>query len=187
MGDISFPGGGGSSISNPGVAYVQTNGNNATAEIGNPAKPYLTAQAAFDAGARSFELGRGVTTSIAYSVEGYFSLAIFAQGKGRDQSVINLNIQSIDSEFHLILRSNKSMLFNNVTLTRGASGPVTLTAMDCYIGTISTNNTMEGGGPTDLTGQIKFSEVEFDTANSDALALAYLSMVEGEPRIQPPT
>jgi hypothetical protein len=34
-------------ISNPGVAYVRTDGDNDTAEIGNPAKPYETAQAAW--------------------------------------------------------------------------------------------------------------------------------------------
>jgi hypothetical protein len=41
--------GGGSPISNPKVAYVRTDGNNATAEIGNPAKPYLTGTAAWAA------------------------------------------------------------------------------------------------------------------------------------------
>lgn len=39
-------GGGGWSISTPKVAYVETDGDNATAVIGDPAKPFSTAQAA---------------------------------------------------------------------------------------------------------------------------------------------
>jgi len=42
-------GGGGASISTPHVAYVQTSGNDSTAAIGDPSKPYLTAQAAYNA------------------------------------------------------------------------------------------------------------------------------------------
>jgi len=171
----------------PGVAYVQTNGNDSTGEIGNPAKPYLTAQAAFNAGARSFELGRGVTAGITYSIEGFFTLVLFAKGRGRDQSVLNLNIQSLDSDFELIIRSDKTVLFEFITLTRGAPAPVTLTAMDCNIGTISSNNTMEGGGATDLVGAITFCNVETDTANADAYNIASLSMIEGAARLQPPS
>lgn len=40
---------GGSPISNPAVAYVRADGSDEVAEIGNPAKPYLTATAAFTA------------------------------------------------------------------------------------------------------------------------------------------
>jgi len=42
------PGGGGASISTPRVLYVETTGNDGTAEIGNPSLPYATVQAAFD-------------------------------------------------------------------------------------------------------------------------------------------
>lgn len=42
-------GGGGASIVTPSIAYVETTGDDATAEIGNPAKPFETAQAAYDA------------------------------------------------------------------------------------------------------------------------------------------
>jgi len=41
--------GGGSSISNPKVVYVRSDGNNATGVVGNPSKPFLTAQAAWTA------------------------------------------------------------------------------------------------------------------------------------------
>lgn len=42
--------GGGAAISTPKVIYIETNGDDATAEIGNPAKPYLTANTAYMAG-----------------------------------------------------------------------------------------------------------------------------------------
>ena len=70
-------GGGGASISTPKVAYVETTGNNATGAIGNPALPYLTAQAAYDAlaaaaaGSYTLHLGvgtfAGITLSAAWS------------------------------------------------------------------------------------------------------------------------
>lgn len=44
------PGGGGAAIDIPKTVFVSASiGNNATAEVGNPAKPYATAQAAYDA------------------------------------------------------------------------------------------------------------------------------------------
>jgi hypothetical protein len=182
----SSPGSGGAAISNPGVAYVQTNGNNATAQIGNPAKPYLTAQAAFDAGARAFELGRGVTAGITYVVEGdTLTLDLFVRGMGVAQSVIILNLQSVDAGFSVMLRSDKTVNFN-VTLNRGSTDSGIFSAENCYITSISSNNTMEGGGPTILEGRIVFCEVVTDTFEADAFNLAYLSMVEGEARLRPP-
>lgn len=62
---ITFPprrGGGasgGASLSDPNVAYVRSDGNDSTGEIGNPGKPYRTMQAAYTAGARNFDLGIG--------------------------------------------------------------------------------------------------------------------------------
>ena len=41
--------GGGAAISTPHVAYVESTGNDSTAAIGDPSKPYLTAQAAYNA------------------------------------------------------------------------------------------------------------------------------------------
>ena len=45
------PTGASSVVSTPGIAYVASNGNDGTAAIGNPAKPFLTAQAAYTAAA----------------------------------------------------------------------------------------------------------------------------------------
>lgn len=85
-------------VYNPGVAYIQTNGNNGTAELGNPAKPYLTAQVAFDAGAVSFHLGVGVTTSITHTFStvtpvGRFDyLKITGEGSNTSQITLNFNV-----------------------------------------------------------------------------------------------
>ena len=43
------PTGAASVVSTPRIAYLATNGNDGTAAIGNPANPYLTAQAAYNA------------------------------------------------------------------------------------------------------------------------------------------
>ena len=49
-GTWAAPAGGGSSISTPKVCYVSTTGDNGTAVVGNPALPFATSQAAFNAG-----------------------------------------------------------------------------------------------------------------------------------------
>jgi len=62
-GTFAVPGGG--SISTPKVAYVETSGNNATGALGNPALPFETATAAYNAGVTSaveFVLDLGVGT-----------------------------------------------------------------------------------------------------------------------------
>jgi hypothetical protein len=56
---------GGSSITGTGLAYVRTGGNDTTGTIGDPSKPYATAQAAWDDGADSFEFGEGNWTILA--------------------------------------------------------------------------------------------------------------------------
>jgi hypothetical protein len=60
-------------IPNPKVVYVSADGNNDTAEIGNPAKPFVTAQAAANAiaagpaGSYTMRLGAGSFGGIAYT------------------------------------------------------------------------------------------------------------------------
>ena len=80
--------GGGASISNPGVAYVQTNGNPSTAELGNPAKPFLTiaaALAACDAASQthpSLFLGRGSFNADALLTSSADSIFLSGAGVG---------------------------------------------------------------------------------------------------------
>jgi len=75
-------GGGGSSITGTGFAYVRSTGNNSTAVIGNPALPYLTAQAAWNAGATRFDFGPGSFSIDAAFGSGGASNAIYVQGAG---------------------------------------------------------------------------------------------------------
>jgi hypothetical protein len=184
---FSQPGGGGSPISNPGVAYVQTNGNDSTGEIGNPAKPYLTAQAAYNAGAKRFDLGVNVNTSITESNYGSIGFGIFVRGQGSGMagmSRMSITVVSEVGGVDLSLYSDRSVLFETVTLSRGNSDG-TFLADNCIIGTLNSINTE--GGPAELVGKITFSDVTTDTANGDAFFMAHLSIIEGATRLQPPT
>lgn|GEM_PF-6054770 len=55
----------GVAISSPVMAWVQTNGNDGTAVLGDPAHPYATPQAAYNAGAQAIVLGVGEFGDIA--------------------------------------------------------------------------------------------------------------------------
>jgi hypothetical protein len=85
--------GGGAPISNPGVAYVQTNGVNATAALGNPAKPFLTIAAALSAASAASQtrptlvLGRGTFVGDALLTSS--ALSIFMTGAGVGATTIN--------------------------------------------------------------------------------------------------
>ena len=65
----------GGAISNPKVAYVRSDGNNSTAVIGNPALPFVTAQAAANAmaaasgGSYTMRLGTGTFGGIIYTAQ----------------------------------------------------------------------------------------------------------------------
>lgn len=80
-------GGGGDPISNPDVAYIQTNGNDSTAELGNPAKPFLTVAAALAAGSgfRSLEFGRGTFNGDAICAADFSG---FIRGQGPLSTII---------------------------------------------------------------------------------------------------
>jgi hypothetical protein len=101
---------------NPGVAYVQTNGNNTTGTIGDPSKPYLTAQAAFDAGARIFVIGVGVTTSVSVFAYGTddISIALFVTGCGLTDSNFSVIAETELGNVDLRVRSNFTCQFGQV-------------------------------------------------------------------------
>ena len=181
---------GGGEIFNPGVAYIQTNGDDSTAQIGNPAKPFLTAQAAFDLGVRSFHLGVNLYSADATITvsAGYIpgdELRLFFSGSGQSLSVAILDLR-INDNWTLYLESDKSMRFSSVTL--GAyDASVQFFANNCIIDTlVSVNTNEEGAGPQGMEGRMLYCEVFSDSVNTDALALAYLSFVENSPRFQPP-
>lgn len=56
------------SATDSGVAYIRISGADSTAEVGNSGRPFQTAQAAFDAGATSFNLGGQVDATIALPI-----------------------------------------------------------------------------------------------------------------------
>ena len=116
-----------------GVAFVESTGVNGTAAIGDPTKPYLTVQAAFDAGARIFSLGVGTFDAVACGTSG---VGISLMGRGIAKTTLsgvtgrNLTVQDIG--------------FKSLTITGISSSAVvspsigiTLTAYGCAIGTIN--------------------------------------------------
>jgi hypothetical protein len=85
-------GGGGSSITGTGIAYVRSGGDDTTGTIGNPSLPYLTAQAAWDDGARNLELGGGSYTVTHYSTsDGTGQETVRVRGIGKDSTSLTIN------------------------------------------------------------------------------------------------
>jgi len=77
--EVGGGGGGGGNISDPGVAYITSDGSDAHGVIGNPHKPYATGTAAFNDGARSFDFGVG---SFSITTDPSSNTSIFIRGKG---------------------------------------------------------------------------------------------------------
>jgi hypothetical protein len=71
-------------ISDPNVAYIRSDGSDTHGEIGNPHKPYLTLQAAYDDGARTFDVGVGTFAGMDITNATTVSL----RGKGIGKTVI---------------------------------------------------------------------------------------------------
>jgi hypothetical protein len=89
---FATPAGGGSSITGTGIAYVRSGGNDTTGTIGNPSLPYLTAQAAWDDGARNLELGGGSYTVTHYSTTpGSVYETVRVLGLGKDASSLTID------------------------------------------------------------------------------------------------
>lgn len=87
-------GGGGSIISNPGVAYVRSDGDDDTAEIGNPALPFETGTAAWAAGARNYKIGVG--TFSATILDEPTDPVVNITGEGAGCSIFNLIFTASD-------------------------------------------------------------------------------------------
>ena len=79
-------------ISTPGIAYVNSGGDDSTGAIGDPSKPYLTAQAAWDDGARNLELGGGSYTISHYTTsDGTGQEMARICGIGKDSTSLTIN------------------------------------------------------------------------------------------------
>jgi hypothetical protein len=78
-------------ISTPGIAHVHSGGNDTTGAIGDPSLPYLTAQAAWDDGARKLKLGAGSYSISHTSTSGTTPEEfVFVQGIGKEFSSLSI-------------------------------------------------------------------------------------------------
>jgi hypothetical protein len=72
-------------IPTPGIAHVNSGGNDTTGAIGDPSRPYLTAQAAWADGARKLKLGAGSYSISHTSTSGTTPEEfVFVQGIGKE-------------------------------------------------------------------------------------------------------
>lgn len=78
------------------VVWVETTGNDATGQVSNPAFPFQTMQAAYDAGGKGFRVGRGTFAGITLAAPESLSF----EGYGFNQTLITL----IQSDFDLTLQ-----------------------------------------------------------------------------------
>jgi len=154
---FATPAGGGSSITGTGFAYVRTGGNDTTGTIGDPSKPYATAQEAWNDGARSFDIGVGPFSIDAAFGSGQSATAIYVRGTGSaggSPSTLSLTWRGENGSEQngftapeLTLNSDKSVVLN-VTI-EGGDGTTALSDVftggnvadynfrNCYINTLT--------------------------------------------------
>jgi hypothetical protein len=155
-------GGGGSPISNPGVAYVMSDGDNSTGEIGNPAKPFLTAAAAVTAfGAvtsMSFVFGVGTFTANAIldALAANPSANCHITGQGSARTIVNMTWVGEQGEEGMsgepgVVTDGLGGDGFDMTITSDHSADIRITATGGVGGTGGTNTgetgTGGGGGP----------------------------------------
>lgn len=180
------PGGtGGSAISNPNVVYVRTDGDDATAEIGNPAKPYQTFGSALSAveaiplAAASFDFGIGTFTGIVPPNVINLNRTWFFRGAGRSLTLLGLASQGAngsngldgdspgahgsagsdgdDLTVVLAIESDMSMTIN-IALSGGAGGNGGNGASGGE-GFSNGGNGASPGNGGDVTGQLAFNSL----------------------------
>ena len=126
--------GAGSSISNPQVIYVRSDGDDLTGEIGNPGLPFETADAAYDAGVASaapFSLNLGV---------GYFTITkqqlspFFRGAEGAISDAYNTSLTSLT-----VVAIPDSVVDDNGATSNGAN---------LGIANLELNLFLNGGGVT---------------------------------------
>ena len=116
---------GGGAISNPQMVFVEADGNDGTAEIGNPAKPYLTLQAAYDAGeamAQAFVIVAGIGQfSMSLPPTGFSGYCKALRGAGyTDQLTTSPTLFTINGQPETVLDGN------------GTSAPTSLNACEIW-------------------------------------------------------
>ena len=146
--------GAGSAIANQGIAYVQNNGNDGTAIIGDPAHPYATPQAAYNAGARVFCFGVGEFGDISG-----INADIMLIGCGVEQTFVG-NISGTAGSVYGNGRENISVGSIYITTANGTNGSVG----DPSISLHPTNGTNGSDAPSVIVSGV--------TSRSDAVVIA---------------
>lgn len=130
-------GAGGSTISNPAIAYVRSNGNDGTGAVGNPALPFLTAGAAYAAGVAggtAFGLDIGVGTFFIALSANFSALCKTVVGAG--DGLTNFYISAIPGpafDAEGTAGYNGSVEVHHLSFTLNASGnSVTVTDGNTY-------------------------------------------------------
>lgn len=147
---------GGSSISTPQVYYVETTGNDGTGAVGDPSKPYLTAQAAYNAGksaAVAFVIELGVGSFFVNDESGVSSFLRNVNGKGRKTLTATHATSFQFSTSPATLTANADGLPANSLTIHISNLHCILTAVGGSIDYVSDTNTYVGGAG----GQINVS------------------------------
>jgi hypothetical protein len=133
----------GGAITNPSIAYVQSNGNDSTGTISRPDKPYQTFQAAYNAEANVFVFGVGTFAGLTAS-----GLDIMLIGQGASKTIVG-NISGTAGSIYGNGQDNitvGAISIQPIQASTGSDGnPATSTAAgDGATGTDSPNVTVQG-------------------------------------------
>lgn len=144
------------SLSFPNQAWCESTGDDSTGEVGNPAKPYRTAQAAYNDGALCLNLGSGDFGSLTFN-EPLAVRTVSLRGVKAEGSAPS-EITSIIVQCAMTVRITdigyKSVLVGNVIAqgVNGANGGAGLAGSNggvgpsIYLNNIYTNNVSVSGG-----------------------------------------
>ena len=130
------PSGGGAAIEIDQAAWVEADGNNGTAALGDPARPYLTMQAAYDAGATTFYVGVGTFAGLTGAA--LDPVKIFGRGSQTVISSIsnsniaeNLSIHDIGHNSFAITQIGAEPSATDFNTAGTARGTLTLVGVKC--------------------------------------------------------
>lgn len=148
---------GSASFSTPKIAYVQSDGNDGTAAIGNPGRPYLTPQAAYTAAAAAAGVGNGHIIYFGVGNFGTITLAadwdanVAIAGTGRQTSFLSSIVASGPGiNINLTDAGDKSLAIAQI----GSAGTplADATFINCVLGVAAGIDTVEVDGTVDIRG-----------------------------------
>lgn len=167
------PAGGGGGVTDAGVAFVRTGGNNATAAIGDRSKPYSTIQAADAAGADVIDLGEGSFGDWT-PVRGLYYL------RGTGQTKSGIGVVTAASNVTIWDLGHRTWAMNGMTIAAGSTvameGGVNLGTTTGNV-TNATAGTLVLNGPAVFVGAISLADTDAGTGgnvtvNGPALVMA---------------